>query len=194
MLRRSLFTIVALSLVAGASLWWFSQEKSAVNSEVVAGGNSSSEGDSLGLAMKTMHLTQGENGLELWRLKAEWATMRQEDGKIAITAPKLTYIMGSGKPDLFVVSEQGDVNQETQQLRFMGNVLVTQGNSTVRGDLLLYNGTARTMLFPQGANFAGDKFSGTAHSVIWRMGDQVIEGTGDVDFVLLSPSRPLGLK
>lgn len=51
--------------------------------------------DPLALALQNIELAMGENGLEIWRLKAKWAAMKESDGNIEVTSPYITYFMGS---------------------------------------------------------------------------------------------------
>lgn len=53
-----------------------------------------SDQDPLALALKNIELTMGENGFEVWRLKAKWASMRENDGSIEVLQPQIVYSMG----------------------------------------------------------------------------------------------------
>ena len=161
---------------------FFNNEEPAASSAGVGGGENATE--ALGVALKDLKLTQGEKGEELWRLKATWANMLEASGYITVESPQLVYFIPPDAKELHVTSEKGDVNQKTQILRFIGKVYASQGNSTLTGDLLIYNGTARVMVFPDGGAFHGDAVSGDAAKVLWRMRDQVIEGSGGVSVVI----------
>ncbi len=49
--------------------------------------------DPLALALKNIELTMGENGFEVWRLKAQWASMKEADGSIEVLKPQIVYSM-----------------------------------------------------------------------------------------------------
>lgn len=51
------------------------------------------EQDPLALALKNIELTMGENGFEVWRLKAQWASMKESDGSIEVLKPQIVYSM-----------------------------------------------------------------------------------------------------
>lgn len=152
------------------------------------------ENDNLSLALKSIELTQGEGGFEIWRLKAEWANMEKEGDLILVDKPKLIYFMREDNSELHVVSDKGDVNQKAHLLRFMNNVTIRQNANTAVGDLLIYNGTAKTMTFPHGGVFAGEGVEGNAPLVVWRMEDQVIEGHGGVEMLFENSPAKLGGK
>ncbi len=135
---------------------------------------------SLELALKTVNLSQGEGGIELWRLKAEWANMQKENGKIVVQLPRLTYFMPEKEKTLFVTSESGVIDQKEQVLSFIDNVHVSQEDKALQGDLLVYNGTAKTMTLPRGGEFSGTGISGSAAFIVWNINRKVIEAEGDV--------------
>lgn len=136
----------------------------------------------LTLALKTIRLSQGQGGLETWRLKATWANMLREDGKIIVQKPYLTYFMNDEKSSvMYVTSEQGDVDQKTQVMRFMDNVSVTKEDTLLKGPLLIYNGTESTMTMPDGGDLTGATMSGSAKVMVWDMKNNRIDATGDVD-------------
>ena len=139
----------------------------------------------LELALKTINLSQGEGGLELWRLKAEWANMQKEDGKIVVERPSLTYFMpekdkAEKQKTLFVTSESGVVDQKEQILRFENQVHITMDDKAIQGNLLVYNGTAKTMTLPNGGEFTGTGISGTAPFLVWDMNNKTIRAEGGV--------------
>lgn len=133
-------------------------------------------------SLKNISLSQGEGGFEIWRLKAEWANVMQQGEKIIVEKPKLTYFEKDdpGKP-LYVNSDRGDVEQKSQILRFVTNVRIMQEDRQMEGELLIYNGTSKTMTFPNGARFAGSEMKGVADHFVWDIHQKVITGTGGVD-------------
>ena len=147
--------------------------------------------DPMSLALQAITMSQGEKGLEIWRLKAEWASMEQEDGKIIVREPRLTYFMPPpDEGELHVTSDTGTVDQKEQILRFEGNVVVTQETSRVTGHVLVYNGTAKTMTFPEGGVFSGDGMSGNAPIVRWHMDAQQIDAEGGVTIDFAGKPEP----
>lgn len=139
------------------------------------------EEDALSLALQNIDMSQGQDGFEVWRLKAEWANMAQEDGKIIVHLPRLTYFMPPpDKGEMLVVSDSGTILQEEQILRFIKNVVVTQEGSRITGDLLVYNGAAATMTFPEGGVFGGEGMNGNASLIRWHINQRRIEAAGSV--------------
>ena len=138
----------------------------------------------LDLAMKSINLSQGEDGFELWRLRASAASIVKKDEFIFLESPRLVYFMKDGT-ELKVVSDRGEIHQEQQIINFIDNVVVTRENSTITGSMLVYNGTAKTMTFPRGGIFDEPESRGKAHQIIWHINNKEIVGVGnvEVDFV-----------
>ena len=137
------------------------------------------EPNALDLALKTITLSQGEGGLELWRLKAEWANIQKENDQIFLIKPRLTYFMEDGKI-LYVESDTGDVDQKNQILRFIDTVRITQEDKLLTGNLLVYNGTAKTMTMPLGAELTATGVDGRGNRLVWHIDTKIIETTGDI--------------
>jgi len=139
----------------------------------------------LDLALKTITLSQGEGGFERWRLKAEWANIQKRDDIIFLIKPRLTYFMEDGKV-IYVQSDSGDVEQKKQLLRFIDNVRATQDDKVLTGKILVYNGTAKTMTMPEGAELTATGVEGSGNHLVWFIDAQRIETTGDVTMHLES--------
>ena len=145
--------------------------------------------NALDLALKTISLSQGEGGFELWRLKAAWANVQKQDERILVDEPRLTYFMREEGQVMYVQSETGEVDQKSQILRFINKVRVTQNDKLLTGDLLVYDGNAKTMTFPDGGDFASTDVSGNARSIVWHIDNKLIDADGDV-FVHLDGPEP----
>lgn len=169
-----LFTGGAMSLDAAKK-----QFKRAARDAVVS--SSASPEDVAALAVKAVDMTQGEKGFELWRLKADWGSIRRNDDIMELEKPKFTYYMPPDNVELKITSDKGEIEQEDQRIRFMDNVRAMFGERTVTANLILYEGKNRQVIFPTGAHITGASFDGTADRVVWRLQDQVVEATGDVD-------------
>lgn len=189
MLKKPLaFLLAAAAIAAGGYLFVrsYSNDSPVESQEELAGHNAAAKetGDenTLDQSLKSISLSQGEGGFEIWRLKAEWANVMQQGDRILVEKPKLTYFDkgNEGKP-LYVNSDRGDIEQKTQILRFVDNVRILQEDRQLDGELLIYNGTAKTMTFPEGARFTGADMSGKANHIVWRIDSKIILGTGGIN-------------
>lgn len=130
----------------------------------------------VGLALKGINLVQGEKGLELWRLKATWASLREEGGQIDVEMPDMVYRVGDAEMPLHVTANKGNVAQNQQFLRLWENVVCTYDDYTLRAPLMTYDGKSRTMTFPDGAHVENAKTKGFAHMLRWDLNTNIIEG------------------
>ncbi len=189
MTKSRFFFVACLLLLVGGAAWYYlfgtsdfdQAKKNLKESAQNAVLSNAKPEDVAALAVKAIEMKQGEHGVELWRLKAEWGNVRQEGGLLELKKPKFTYLMPPDNAELQVTSEQGEVNQTTKIIRFIQSVVVTQGNNTLRAPIMVYNGTAKTLLFPQGAEFDGRGVEGTAANALWRLNDRVIDASDGVD-------------
>ena len=132
-------------------------------------------------SLKAISLSQGEGGFEIWRLKAAWANVMLQGDKIIVEKPQLIYFdKENERKNLHVHSDTGDIEQKSQILRFMDNVRIMQEDRLLEGNLLVYNGTAKTMTFPQGARFAGPGMTGSADHIVWDISRKIILGTNGI--------------
>lgn len=161
------------------------------NATTQSGGGESlvDQKSALHLAFKTINLFQGEGGFTLWRLRADWANLRQQDGIILVETPALVYHMPPNNEELHVKSATGEVDQKNKTIRFLQNVVVTHKNSTMTGNMLIYNGTAATMSLPQRGVFQGEGVSGSADTLVWHMDKRTINAAGNVVVDFTSPPK-----
>lgn len=128
----------------------------------------------LNLALKNISLTQGENGFELWRLKAEWANVIKENDLIIMEEPRLTYFMKDGGKVLFVQSKRGEIEQKKQIITFIDEVKLTQDDKILTGDKLIYDGPQKTMTIPGLGYVKTSSMSGEATDMVWLIEEQKI--------------------
>ncbi len=201
MTRLRIFLFVCLFLLVGGGAWYYftgqsdfdqAKKKLKETAQNAVLGAVKPE-DAATLAVKAIEMKQGEHGIELWRLKAEWGNVRREGELLELEKPNFTYHMPPDNTELRVVSEQGEVSQTAKTIRFVRSVIVTQGNDTLKASLMVYNGTSKKLLFPEGASFTGRGTSGTAADVVWRLNDRVIDASGGVDMTWERDADPMPL-
>ncbi len=132
------------------------------------------------LALKEIELAQGGGGIEEWRLKANWAAMRKESDIINLTRPVVTYFMPENRGELQVTSSTGSVDQANRNVIMQGDVVAVNSDMTLKTTEMFYDSATRQMKFDKGASFSGEKVSGKADNLVWKMNERVIEATGDV--------------
>ncbi|MDR2604742.1 MAG: LPS export ABC transporter periplasmic protein LptC [Desulfovibrio sp.] len=134
----------------------------------------------LNLALKSISLSQGEGGMELWRLKAEWAGLQKSEDLLVVAKPRLTYFMKEEGKVMHVSSDNGNIEQKARIIRFIDNVHIIQDDKSFDGDLLVYNGTEKSMNFPGGGKFSGKGMSGRAETITWFLDRRQVTAEGGV--------------
>lgn len=156
------------------------------------------EDDDVGLAMKGIQVSQGENGAEEWRIFADWATMRRKTGVLEVENPIMWHRVGessvlfeggknktvhlqddAGK--IVIQSRQGIVYDNNTKVLLQENVSASQNANRVEGPFLSYNSAERIAVFPEQADFQGEGISGSAEILSWNMRSNKIYGTGSVE-------------
>lgn len=210
MKRVGLFIACLLLLVSGLSFWYYTTYRhgpatlaaklwdlagkshrtapSADSSEDVASRNPLEE--VAGLAIKGIDLFQGDNGIELWRLKASWAHLNQDGDTINVDSPHVRYALGdhsTGNPEDDILEVEGRKGRITDNQRFLSlwdDVVVTRFDDRLTGPLMNYNATTRIMSFPAGAKLESPRASGTAGVFTWDLAQNELQGTEGVVVVL----------
>lgn len=187
MRRRTLLILLLVALlVGGAAAWrWQAGMRQALESAISGGvTDATTLEEAVGVAMKGIELVQGEKGIELWRLKATWAQLRQSNNVIDVDSPDLVYQMDGGR-QLRIVARKGEVQQQIQMMRMWDDVHATHDRHELFARLMVYNGTSRTMYFPEGARIEGQSLSGNATRLEWDMASDVLRGSDGVSMLLV---------
>ena len=147
------------------------------------------------LAMKAINLTQGEHGVELWRLKADWGNMRRKDNILELEKPRFTYYMPPDNKAITIASGKGDIEQTDQKIRFLDSVVATYDGRTLLAPQMIYFGKSREIHCPEGGSMEGEGYEGAADRVVLNMNAEIIEAFGNVDITfdaendVLTPRR-----
>ncbi len=142
--------------------------------------------EALGLALKGVSLVNGENGIELWRLKASWAHLEQEGENILVDQPVVRYTLGDPTQEdyLDVRADKGRITENQRYVDLWGHVVITRAEETLTTSRTQYDSQSRIMSFPEGVRFEAPKSFGTASVVSWNLNTNAIESTNGVELVL----------
>lgn len=186
MRRRTLLILLLVALVVGgAAAWrWQAGMRQALETAISGGhADPATLEEAVGVAMKGIELVQGEKGIELWRLKATWAQLRQSNNVIDVDSPDIVYQMDGGK-QVRILAKKGEVQQEAQMVSMWDDVHATHDRHELFARLMVYNGTSRIMYFPEGARIEGQSLSGNATRLEWDMASDVLRGSDGVTMLL----------
>ena len=159
-----------------------------LSGEVRATDPADSAAAAIGLAIQGISLMNGEDGIELWRLKATWGHLSQDGDTVTVDKPVVRYTLGDPalKDYLHVRADQGRITDTQRYLKLWDNVVLTRGEETVTGTVLDYDAKTRVLVFPDGAALAGPKGALRTDVLTWKLDDNILSADGHVD-VLLRP-------
>lgn len=183
MKRGSIVAIVFVIALSAAGGWYAMSTKRVDKEQSSAQSTDSIQenlDEAIGLALKGINLVQGEKGIELWRLKATWAALHQEEGFIDVKLPDMVYRVGDAETPLHVTAAQGEIEQDQKNLRLWGDVVCTYEDSILTSSLMTYDGKSRVMTFPEGATITGPSAHGFAEVLTWDLTTNIIDGQGGV--------------
>lgn len=187
---KKLFGAVCVLLIALGVAWYIitdgassfnAAKKQLVEKAQDAVLNKATPEEVAALAMKAITMTQGEQGMEIWRLKASWGNVRRKDSVMELEKPMFTYYMPPDNKAVTILSDKGDVEQEEQKIRFLDSVVATYEDKTLFAPEMHYVGKARDVICPRGARVVGLGYEGTANEIVWHMNDQIITAFGNID-------------
>jgi hypothetical protein len=135
------------------------------------------------LLLKGLSLVQGEKGIEFWRVKASWASMKQSDASIDMQEPNVWYTVGEEKSDdlVYAVSRYGRITDNQRVLTMWDDVVLTRMQQTITAPRMVYYADKRTLHFPEGANIDTKTESGKCSILSWSMGDNIVSGEHGVE-------------
>lgn len=187
---RKLFGAASILLIALGGAWYIiadgtlsfnAAKKQVVEKAQDAILNNASPEEVAALAMKAITMTQGEQGIELWRLKADWGNMRRKDNVMELEQPRFTYYMPPDNKVVSILSDKGDIEQEEQRIRFLDSVVATYDDKTLHAPEMHYVGKTRDVICPRGGLIIGQDYKGSADNIVWHMNDQMIRAFGNID-------------
>lgn len=186
---RKLFGAACVILIALGAAWYIladgASSFNAAKKEVVEKAqdailNNATPEDVAALAMKAINMSQGERGMELWRLKADWGNVRRKDNVMELEKPRFTYYMPPDNKAISILSDKGDVDEE-QRIRFLDSVVATYEDKTLFAPEMHYVGKTREVICPRGGRVVGEGYEGTADEIVWHMNEHRIMASGNID-------------
>ena len=138
--------------------------------------------NSLGLALKGVNLSQGENGIELWRLKASWARLSKDRESIQVDSPIVQYLLGDGLNNdaITVRADKGKIVENQNTIILWENLLIAQDNKSITGPYMVYDTKKRHIYFPSGAQFTSPQATSAAGKVTWDLKSNIISGKNGI--------------
>lgn len=187
MKRRRLLVCTALILVGTGLFVWYCTPLGrlvSVAAGVATGSSRTFKGEeadeAVAIIMKSLSLSQGEDGFESWRLKAKFATLRQESGLISAEQPDIIYFQREDGKPVYVTAKFGEINQEKSTMRLWDDVHVTTDDKTLLSSVLEYDDKKRLIVLPNPVQIRGTNFSGAAKRATVDLDANTITADGEI--------------
>ncbi len=175
-----IFALIALLAVAGGVVWSLYPSARDKVEEAILEKALKDQEDLANIVFKTFSLTQGEGGLEAWRLKAEVASVRKDSGLIHVEAPKITYFTRPDNQEVQVSASQGVVNQGERNMELWPDVVVVKDSDTLKTTKMVYRGAEHSLFFPDEIVVESEDILAKADEASWNLKTNVFEAWGGV--------------
>lgn len=123
--RRKLYLLVAAGLLLTWGVWYSVRQSSGP----VTSSNLADEPD---IAAQDVEIVQGSGGEIRWRLRAQKAEYDQTRGVVRVERPQMTSYLGPDRQEVFIMSEQGVVDQGADNMEFSGGVVGKVSDFTLK--------------------------------------------------------------
>ena len=181
-----LLGILAILVIAGVAVWFYTPlgrlvsfaTTAALRAENTLEGEDANE--AVTIAMKTLSLSQGEQGFESWRLKANVASLKQDSGVITAERPDILYFRKENGKPVHVTADFGEIDQEKHLMTLWDNVYITTDGKTLTSSRMQYDDVKRVLTIPEPVKLTAEKLVGTAKMATMDLASNVIEVHGDV--------------
>ncbi len=90
------------------------------------------------LRMKDVFLTEDNEGIKAWELKAKWAKIYRKDNKTILEDLRIK-VFAKGRKPIHITGDTGELDNEKKDLRIRGNVeVVSEEGFTLRTEEILW--------------------------------------------------------
>ena len=178
--RGIVIVLVMLAAVGGGLLWHFYPQVKDKAEEAILEQALSGQEDVANIVFNMFSLTQGEGGLEAWRLKAEVASVSKESGIIHVEKPRITYFTRPDNQEVVVTASQGVVDQGERNMELWPDVVVVKDNNTLKTTKLVYRGAEHSLFFPEELIVESESMLARADEAVWRLEANTFEAWGGV--------------
>jgi len=136
--------------------------------------------EAVGHMLKNIDLTQGEDGVLLWRLKAAWGSMNQKDNLILMDEPDILYFTRPDNKEVRVTARKGEVQQTEERVRLWNEVVATYEGNRLDAAQMIYTTKNKRAVFDQGAVVSAENMRGSANLLEWDMEHNIITASDNV--------------
>lgn len=191
-MRRWVFAVLALLVVAGLGGWfWALQNKTvqAVRESVSKLKDVELQAEvDVDLSLKGIELTQGKAGQLHWRLKAKRANYTQDRAEVLVEFPEIEYFYEKDNRTLKVMATHGVLQQAEDKARLWPDVRGAYEGNELRASELIYAGKERALTLSGDVSITGPKLQFRAAELKYLLTSNEILAEKGVWAVVMVPA------
>lgn len=140
-------------------------------------------GEGVDIGMKNFHVVDEEAGEKKWELKADKAEIIDSRDVTELKEARLTLYRPQEK-DILVTADKGVVQNKSKNLEVTGNVVVFDGEFTLKSNKLNCESDAKLISTDEFVEIKGKNFEVTGSGMISDLGEERMEILNNVKMVM----------
>jgi len=132
-----------------------------------------------------LELVQGLDGKVLWRVRAKSAQYRMDQRIVQVLRPQLTAYVGTERQEVFIKSDTGEVNQQSNTMTLRDNITGRFGEFVLTSDVFDYIGAMKKIYLKGQVSVSRPDFSVNATTVEINLDTRELTAAGGVTAELL---------
>ncbi|MCT4534842.1 LPS export ABC transporter periplasmic protein LptC [Halodesulfovibrio sp.] len=178
-MRKWLIWGVLLVLIGGGLYYLQTSVEKQIAEEVKDAIGNDAE-TNVDLSLQGIELKQGEDGKELWTLKASNGWYQKDESIIDLAEPDIMYFVQPNRDKVHIVAPHGTINQREGIARLWGDVTVSNPKGTITSSELSFEDKKKMLFMTGSVTFTGEGFAGSSDEASWNLKDNQITATGNV--------------
>lgn len=143
-MRKPLVTVVVIFLLGLAIGLVVNQQRGQDRSAPAEKPQAKAEPD---VVAEDLELVQGSDGKELWRIRAKSAEYSLDQRIVQVIKPQLSAYVGAEREEVFIKSDQGEINQTGNTVTLRDNIAGRYGEFALSSDVFDYIGAMKKAYF-----------------------------------------------
>jgi LPS export ABC transporter protein LptC len=177
--RKALLALIFAAALAGTGIWYLVQQ-----SRVLQEARDLAGDVDVDVSMEGLTLSQGEEGKLRWKLEAAGAKYLQEQGRIRVDEPRITYYPKEDGRRLDVSAPEGEVDQDTEEAWLWPEVYMKSNDSVITAERLYYAGDNGTISLTGGVVLEREDMRVTSESAVIDLKSNAVVAGGGVRAVI----------
>ncbi len=132
-----------------------------------------------------LELVQGADGKVLWRVRAKSAQYSMDQRIVQVLRPQLTAYVGADRQEVFIQSDTGEVNQQSNTMTLRDNITGRYGSFVLTSDVFDYIGAMKKVYLKGRVGVSRPDFSVNATTVEINLETRELTAAGGVTAELI---------